>query len=132
MGRRALEGMEKVHGPEHPHTLANMANLASTYQSQGRWKKAEELQRRELEICSKVLGQEHPDTLTSMFNLATIWKCQECNDKALKLMIECVQLRKKILGVEHPATQSSLNILNKWEKERSFSHHGVFDSDTCG
>jgi tetratricopeptide (TPR) repeat protein len=119
MNRRALEGYGKALGQEHPSTLSSMANLASTYRNQGRWKEAEELQGQELEICSKVLGQEHPDTLVSMANLAAIWKCQERNDEAVELIVECVQLRKKILGVEHPHTQSSLNILHKWEKERS-------------
>jgi hypothetical protein len=53
-----------------------MANLASTYWNQGRWKEAEELQVKELEICSKVLGAEHPDTLTSMANLASTYRNQ--------------------------------------------------------
>jgi hypothetical protein len=43
-----------VLGEEHPSTLTSIANLASTYGNQGRWKEAE----------------EHPDTLTSMINLA--------------------------------------------------------------
>ncbi|OCK72835.1 hypothetical protein K432DRAFT_411387, partial [Lepidopterella palustris CBS 459.81] len=44
MNRRALEGYEKALGLEHPSTLASMANLASTYRNQGRWKEAEELE----------------------------------------------------------------------------------------
>ena len=43
-----------------------MANLASTYRNQGRWKEAEELDVQVMETSLKVLGQEHPDTLTSM------------------------------------------------------------------
>ncbi|KZL63858.1 kinesin light chain 3, partial [Colletotrichum incanum] len=53
-----------------------MANLASTYRDQGRWKEAEELQARELDICARVLGDEHPDTLTSMANLASTYRNQ--------------------------------------------------------
>jgi hypothetical protein len=47
-----------------------MANLASTYRNQGRWKEAEELFVQVMETSLRVLGQEHPDTLTSMNNLA--------------------------------------------------------------
>lgn len=32
-------------GPEHPDTLTSMANLASIFSKQDRWKKAEELER---------------------------------------------------------------------------------------
>ncbi|KAH6869558.1 hypothetical protein B0T10DRAFT_593531, partial [Thelonectria olida] len=31
-------------GEEHPSTLTSMADLASTYRNQGRWKEAEELE----------------------------------------------------------------------------------------
>jgi hypothetical protein len=47
-----------------------MANLASTYRNQGRWKEAEELFVQVMETSLRVLVQEHPDTLTSMNNLA--------------------------------------------------------------
>ncbi|KKA23702.1 kinesin light chain 1, partial [Rasamsonia emersonii CBS 393.64] len=36
-----MEARKKVLGEEHPATLASMANLASTYRNQGRWKEAE-------------------------------------------------------------------------------------------
>jgi Tetratricopeptide repeat len=45
-----------------------MANLASTYRDQGRWKEAEELFMQVMETSKRVLGQKHPDTLTSMAN----------------------------------------------------------------
>jgi tetratricopeptide (TPR) repeat protein len=72
----ALQSCKEILGPEHPSTLAIIANLASTYRNQGRWKEAEELQVTELEICSRVLGKEHPSTLTSMGNLAVIYQNQ--------------------------------------------------------
>ena len=42
-----MDMRKKLLGEEHPHTLTSMANLASTYQNQGRWNEAEKL---ELEI----------------------------------------------------------------------------------
>ncbi|KZL79726.1 tpr domain protein, partial [Colletotrichum incanum] len=53
-----------------------MANLASTYWNQGRWKEAEELEVRVMEMRKRVLGDEHPDTLTSIANLASTYRDQ--------------------------------------------------------
>ena len=59
---------------EHPDTLTSIANLASTFWSQGRWTEAEELEVQVMETKKRVLGQEHPSTLTSIINLAsTFW-----------------------------------------------------------
>jgi len=70
-----VETMQRVLGEEHPDTLNSMANLASTYRNQGRWKEAEELGVQVMETSKRVLGEEHPDTLTSMGNLAlTYWE----------------------------------------------------------
>jgi Tetratricopeptide repeat len=41
---QVMEASLRVLGQEHPSTLSNMANLASTYRNQGRWKEAEELE----------------------------------------------------------------------------------------
>jgi hypothetical protein len=51
-----------------------MANLASTFWNQGRWKEADELEVQVMETKKKVLGLKHSDTLTSIANLAsTLW-----------------------------------------------------------
>ncbi len=73
MCKRTLDQKKALLGEEHPDTLTNMANLASTYWNQGRWKEAEKLDIRALETSQRVLGEEHPDTLNSMANLASIY-----------------------------------------------------------
>jgi hypothetical protein len=93
-----------------------MANLASTYRNQGRWKEAEELEVQVIETRKRVLGEKHPDTLTSMNNLAFTFKAQG-RDEAVSLMEKCFQLRKQVLGPQHPYTTSSLKALNKWQLE---------------
>ena len=55
-----MEAFKRVLGQEHPSTLTSMANLASTFWSQGRWKEAEELEVQVMETSLRVLGQEHP------------------------------------------------------------------------
>ena len=78
-GQRLVEGGREAvcagDEDEHPSTLTSMANLASTYRSQGR------------------LGAENPDTLTSMGNLAFTWKNQGRRSNALALMEGCAQAR---------------------------------------
>lgn len=64
-------------GEQHPHTLTSMANLASTYCNQGRWKEAEELELVVMETRKKVLGEQHPNTLTSVRNLAITLQSQK-------------------------------------------------------
>jgi Tetratricopeptide repeat len=59
---------------EHPDTLINTGNLASTYRKQGRWKEAEKLEVQVMETIKRVLGGEHPDTLISMGNLASTYR----------------------------------------------------------
>ena len=74
MNSQALDARKSVLGNGHPDTLSIMDNLAATYRSQGRWKKAEELEVQVLEPREMVLGLEHHSTLTSTANLAsTFW-----------------------------------------------------------
>ena len=67
---------EGVLREEHPSTLSSIANLASTYWSQGRWKKAEEIEVQVIETRRRILGKEHPNTLTTMNNLVFTMKEQ--------------------------------------------------------
>ena len=50
-----METGKRVLGEEHPSTLTSMANLASTYWNQGRWKEAEELFVQVMETRKRVL-----------------------------------------------------------------------------
>ncbi|KAF4932299.1 Kinesin light chain [Colletotrichum fructicola] len=110
-------------GEEDPLTLTSMANLASTYSNQGRWKEAEELEVRVMETRKRVLGEEHPDTLTSMYNLADTWKSQNRWKDAIQLLQHCVRLRGNVLGMDHPDTIFAVSALSNWELEfRETSH----------
>jgi len=101
-------------GAEHPSTLTSMGNLASTYQNQGRWKQAEELEVQVTETMKRVLGEEHPDTLSSVANLAYTLKDQEREEEAVELMTSCSNHRIKALGPSHHDTQSVLAALMAW------------------
>jgi Tetratricopeptide repeat len=116
-----METCKRILGAEHPDTLTSMANLASTYESQGRWDQAEELEVQVMETRKRKLGVDHPSTLTSMNNLAFTWKWQGRDTEAIRLMEDCVQLRRHILlvGIGHPHFLSSCVALAKWKAEHA-------------
>jgi hypothetical protein len=51
-------------GPEHPHTLASMNNLAIVMRDMGHMAEAHALSAQVLPMFTRALGHEHPDTLT--------------------------------------------------------------------
>jgi len=74
MRKRTWDQRKALLGEEHLDTLASMANLALTYQNQGRWTEAEKLEIRVSETRQRVQGEEYPDTLISMGNLASTYQ----------------------------------------------------------
>ena len=105
---QVLETRKRVLGPDHPSTLASMANLASTYNNEGRCNEAEKLGMQVMETSKIVLGAEHPNTLTSMANLASTYWNQGRWNEAEKLEVQVIEIRKAVLGAEHPDTLASM------------------------
>lgn len=86
----------------------SMADLASRYRNQGRWKEAEELEMQVIEAHKGELGADHPDTLSSMANLAfTFWK-RGRGHEAETLEVQILEARMNKLGADHPDTLSSM------------------------
>ncbi|KAN0087167.1 putative kinesin [Elaphomyces granulatus] len=108
---QVMETRKTVLGPEHPDTLTNIHNLASTYQNQGRWTEAEKLLVQVMETSKTVLGPEHPDTLTSMHNLASTYQAQGRWTEAEKLFVQVIETRRTVLEPEHPSTLASMQNL---------------------
>ena len=98
-------------GPEHPHTLTNMNDLALAYQAAGKLDRAVPLLEETLKLQKAILGPEHPHTLTSMNNLAMAYLDARKLDQALRLHEETVKHRKSKLGPEHPDTLTAMNNL---------------------
>ncbi|GLA49047.1 hypothetical protein AnigIFM63604_004651 [Aspergillus niger] len=94
-----------------------MANLASTYRSQGQWEKAEQLLMQVMETSKIKLGEDHPGTLTIMANLAFTWKSSGQYAAALELLKVSLAKQKQVLGLDHPDVSSHLQTLQQWETE---------------
>ncbi|KAL2194472.1 hypothetical protein P885DRAFT_71243 [Corynascus similis CBS 632.67] len=100
----AVKLREEVLGSDHTLTLTSMANLASTYRTQGRWKEAEKLQVQVVESCKTKFGADHPWTLTSINNLALTYNAQGRWEEAEKLQVQVIGTHKTKLGADHPYT----------------------------
>jgi hypothetical protein len=57
MNQLALNGREKVLGPEHPDTLTSFSNIAGVLWSQGKYKAAMRMNQRALDMKQKVLNE---------------------------------------------------------------------------
>ncbi len=67
--RRALGVARRLRGPEHPHTLAIMNNLAAHYGSRERWRESLELLAEVVPIMVGVYGASHPNMAVLYMNL---------------------------------------------------------------
>ena len=88
-----------------------MANLASTYNEQGRWGEAEKLEVEVMEARKDKFGSDHPDTLRSMANLAFTYSEQNRWHEAEKLEVQVMEGRITRLGSQHPDTLMSMGNL---------------------
>ncbi|MBH8576113.1 tetratricopeptide repeat protein, partial [Nostocaceae cyanobacterium CENA369] len=89
----------------------SLNNLASLYDSQGRYNEAEPLYIQALALTRKLLGEEHPSVASSLNNLALLYYSQGRYSEAEPLYIQALALWRKLLGEEHPSVASSLNNL---------------------
>ena len=108
---RALAIRERVLGPEHPDTAADLSNLAALLQAQGDYGAARPLYERALTIAERVLGPEHPNTAAGLNNLAFLLRAQGDYDAARPLYERALTIAERVLGSEHPDTARSLSNL---------------------
>ena len=82
-------------GAEHPDTVRSMANLAGTYQNQGKLNEAELLQVQVMGMSKELLGAEQPFTLRRMMNLASTYENQGKWNEAEQLNIEVMNMKER-------------------------------------
>ena len=91
-------------GPDHPDTMADISNLASTLLYEHHYPEAEKLYRDLVPNLRRVLGPEHPRTLLSAGNLALVLHDEHREAEAEKLFRETLEVKRKKLGPEHRST----------------------------
>ena len=99
--------MEAQLGADHPLTATSLNNLATLYQSQGRYSEAELMYVRAIKIFFQALGKDHPNTQAIIHNFIG------CVQKA----VEAGQ-QGQLSG--HPMTQNTLATIDQGGSKRSF------------
>ena len=112
---QVLDARSRTLGEEHPGTISAMGELASTYESLGKYADAEKLQIKVLDLQNKYLGKEHPYTIGAMCNLANTYESLGKYADAEEVKIKVLDLRNRFLGEEHPDTVLAMgNLANTY------------------
>ncbi|KAM3083789.1 hypothetical protein ACMFMF_001154 [Clarireedia jacksonii] len=108
---RALEGKEKVFGPDHISTLDTVNNLGILYCDQGKLAEAEAIYPRALEGKEKTLGLDHISTLDTVNNLGILYCNQGKLAEAEAMCLRALEGYKKVFGLDHISTLYAVNNL---------------------
>jgi len=98
-------------GEADQRLAVTLNNLASLYETQGRYAEAERLYRRSLEIYEKALGPDHPSVGTLLNNLGELYRAQGRYAETEPLFRRSLAIREKVLGPDHPDIGTTLNNL---------------------
>ena len=98
-------------GPEHPHTLKAVSNLAYLYDRAGEWSAALPLLERLLEARRRTLGPTHDQTLLTMNNLATTLESLGRTAEALPMLERVLETQAAVHGDDHPRVLQTMNNL---------------------
>ncbi len=109
--RNCLDVIQQRVGKEHPYLATSQNNLATLYESQGRYEEAELLYLSALEIQG-LFGDRHPDFAISQYNLGILYQKQGRYPEAEDLYIQALAVYQSKLGSNHPMTQGILKLLN--------------------
>lgn len=107
---RALEISRKLHGDDHPDTLAALHGMASLLNSEGRNAEAEQLLLKVVQGRRRVLGEDHPDTLKSGGYLVVTYMNQGKFEQAAELLPDLVSAHVRTLGEDHHETLTIMTV----------------------
>ncbi|KAF3050103.1 hypothetical protein E8E11_004115 [Didymella keratinophila] len=87
--------------PNHCRTLKIIADLASVWLPDGRFKEEEDLRTCVYQRTRETYGPNHLDTLAAMSNLARSLKRNFRHTEAVELLEDCLRRRKEVMGSDH-------------------------------
>jgi tetratricopeptide (TPR) repeat protein/CHAT domain-containing protein len=97
--------------PDYPDLATHLNNLATLYQSQGRYREAEPLFLEAVAIGRQSLPPNHPSLATCLNNLANLYRSQGRYSEAEALYIEAVAIDRQSLPPNHPSLATHLGNL---------------------
>lgn len=108
----ALPYVSRAQGPDHPHTLAVVSNIAASYTANAEYDEALEMQHRVLESQRRVLGLDNVQVANTIGNLATTHGQKGGYEEAERLFKEAIDLWRKVVGNEHHRLGTDLRSLS--------------------
>ena len=97
--------------PEHPDTLASMANLSLRLSEVAQYEAAANMTQQVVTVRQRVQGPKHPETLTSMADLSDNLTSLQQWEAAAEISQQVLTARQRVLGPEHPDTLDSMKCL---------------------
>ena len=101
-------------GSDHPDVAASYNNIASIYQTQGKYEEALELHSKSLDIKTRIYGGDnHPDVATSIKNIGIVYHNKGDRAAATEMCTKAYHIFLKVLGPHHPETQGLKPFVNE-------------------
>ena len=101
VAQRALEVAKKNPSKDHLSIATSQFILASIYQKQGNYARAEPLYLDAITGFEKALGADHPHVASSLNDLGNLYKLQGASAKAEPLYLRALAIRERTLGPNH-------------------------------
>jgi tetratricopeptide (TPR) repeat protein len=105
---KAIAGLTRKPGPDHPDTLEIRGLLAAAYQAAGRTKEALAIFEELLKLSTSKLGSNDPDTLAIRAKLAAIYDAVRQLDKSEPLFRDALEHAKKNFGPKDFRTSTAM------------------------
>ncbi|MFQ5918337.1 MAG: tetratricopeptide repeat protein [Candidatus Binatia bacterium] len=97
-----LKKAKEDFGPEDPHVVRPMRNLAILYRNQGKYTAAEPLLHRSLAIMEKA-DPENIEISAILEQLAEICQVQGRYEASELILLRSLAIRERVLGPDHPS-----------------------------
>jgi hypothetical protein len=94
-------------GVEHHVTLLACSIMAGCFVKQGKFRRAELLQRDLVQVQTRVLGEQHPLTMQTTGDLAECLARWRKFDESERVRRSLLANQERVLGRNHPATRST-------------------------
>jgi CHAT domain-containing protein/tetratricopeptide (TPR) repeat protein len=114
---RALDLLERAHGPRHLDCAGVLHNLGDLYKSQKAYSKAGSMYEHALGIRERGLGVMHPDVALSLDQLGDTYCFRGAYEIAKPMFARSLAIRERALGATHPTTAQSLYHLSLVQQE---------------
>jgi len=118
---RAIQGFEKLCGPDDDDTLGAMNGLANVLKEQGKLEEAERMYSRVLDAYDALHGRDDVKSLILRHNLGTLYRQLARLDEAEAMLSFVLARREKLIGETHSDTLKTMmnlsNVLNQQGKK---------------